>query len=138
MLLDTHVWIWLVADEPRRLGPKTRRRLARAIGPEAPYVSAISALEIAALHVAGRLHFSQPVERWIRESIACAGFRVVDLDAAMAIDAGLVPPARLADPIDCCLVATAREYQMPIATCDRRILDYATRTGLVRAIDASA
>lgn len=138
MLLDTHVWIWLVADEPRRLGPRTRRRLGRATGGDAPYVSAVSAFEIAALHVAGRLDFTQPVERWIRESIARAGFRVLDLDAAMAIDAGLVPPARLPDPIDRCLVATAREYQMPIATCDRRILEYASRTRLVQAIDASA
>jgi PIN domain nuclease of toxin-antitoxin system len=55
----------------------------------------------------------------------------------MAIDAGLVPPVRLPDPIDRCLVATAREYQMPLATCDRRILDYAARTGLVQAVDAS-
>ena len=137
MLLDTHVWIWLVMDEPRRLGPKARRRFARAVGQDAPYVAAISAFEIAALHVAGRLQFTQPVERWIRESIARAGFRVVDLDAAMAIDAGLVSPAQLADPIDRCLVATAREYQMPLATCDRQILDYASRTGLVQTIDAS-
>lgn len=137
MLLDTHVWIWLVVDEPRKLGPKTRRRLARAIGREAPYVSAVSAFEIAALHVAGRLHLTQPADRWIRESIARAGFRVVDLDAAIAIDAGLVPPTRLPDPIDRCLVATAREYQMPLVTGDRRILDYASRTGLVQTMDAS-
>lgn len=137
MLLDTHVWIWLVVDQPRRLGPKARRRLSRAIGREAPYVSAVSAFEIAALHLAGRLDFTQTVDRWIRESIARAGFRVVDLDAAMAIDAGLVPLVRLPDPIDRCLVATAREYQMPLATCDRRILDYAARTGLVQAVDAS-
>ena len=137
MLLDTHVWIWLVADTPGRLGPKARRRLAKAIGREAPYVTAISAFEIAAHQVAGRLQLTQPAERWIRESIARAGFRVVDLDAAMAIDAGLVPPAQLPDPIDRFLVAAAREYQMPLATCDRRILEYASRSGLVQTIDAS-
>jgi PIN domain nuclease of toxin-antitoxin system len=138
VLLDTHVWIWLVMDAPGRLGPRTRRRLMKAAGAAAPHVSAVSALEIAALHVTGRLHLTQPVDRWIRESIARAGFRVVDLDAAMAIDAGLVPPKALPDPIDRCLVATAREYQMPLATCDRRILQYAAKTGLVQAIDASA
>lgn len=137
MLLDTHVWIWLVTDEPGRLGPKVRQKLAKAVDRDAPYVAAISAFEIAALHVAGRLSFTQPVERWIRDSIALAGFRVVALDAAMAIDAGLVPSAALADPIDRVLVATAREYQMPLATCDRRILNYASRTGLVQTIDAS-
>lgn len=138
MLLDTHVWIWLVSDTPGRLGPKVRRKLAKAVDRDAPYVAAISAFEIAALHVAGRLSLTQPVERWIRDSIALAGFRVVDLDTAMAIDAGLVTSRALADPIDRFLVATAREYQMPLVTCDRRILDYSKRTGLVRTVDASA
>ena len=30
MLLDTHAWIWAAADEPAKLGPKTRRLIARA------------------------------------------------------------------------------------------------------------
>ena len=138
MLLDTHVWIWMVTDAPRRLGPKTRRRLARGKVGAARCVSTASVFEIAALHVAGRLHVTQPAERWIRESIARAAFRVIGLDTSIAIDAGLVPPAALTDPIDRCLVATAREYQMPLVTRDRRILEYAARTGLVDVVDASA
>ena len=138
MLLDTHVWIWLVTDEPGRLGPRTRRTLQRAVGTQAPSVSAASALEIAALHTAGRLQFTLPVERWIRESIARAGLRVLDVDGDVAIDAGLIPAAALADPLDRLLVATAREYQVSLVTRDRRILDYAARTRAVRAIDASA
>jgi PIN domain nuclease of toxin-antitoxin system len=137
VLLDTHVWIWAATDEPRRLGPRIRRQLVRATERAAPFVATISVFEIAALHTAGRLHFSQPVERWIRESIARAGFRVIDLETEAAIDAGLIPAGALADPIDRCLVATARAYQLPLATCDRRILDYARRSGLVRVVDAS-
>jgi PIN domain nuclease of toxin-antitoxin system len=136
VLLDTHVWIWMVADEPRRLGPRLRRQLTKATGSRAPYVSAMSVFEIGALHTAGRLSFTLPVERWIRDSIATAGLRVVDLGTNVAIDAGLAAGA-LADPIDRCLVATAREYQIPLVTRDRRILDYASRTRLVRVIDAS-
>ncbi len=138
MLIDTHVWIWMAVGESRRLGPKTRRRLARATGADAPSVSTLSVFEIAALHTAGRLMFTMPVERWIRESIAAAGLRVIDIDTDIALDAGLVPRAALADPIDRGLVSTAREYQVPLVTRDRRILDYAARTGLVRAMDASA
>jgi PIN domain nuclease of toxin-antitoxin system len=138
VLLDTHVWIWMVTDEARRLGPRTRRQLARATGSRAPYVSACSVFEIGALHTAGRLSFTLPIERWIRESIAKAGFRVIDLGPDAAIDAALVPAGALADPIDRCLVATAREYELPLVTADRQILDYAKRTGLVRVIDASA
>ena len=137
MLLDTHVWIWMVTDEPG-LGPKTRRLLARATGSRAPLVSAMSAFEIAALHTAGRLAFTRPVERWLRESIASAGLRVIDLEVDIALDAALIPAPALADPIDRCLVATAREYEVPLVTRDRRILDYASSTGFVRVVNAAA
>lgn len=137
MLLDTHVWIWLVADTPRQLGPRTRRRLARASGTHAARVSTASVFEIAALHTAGRLRLTQPVERWIRESIDRAGFRVVGIDRDIAVDAGLIPASALADPIDRCLVATAREHDVPLVTRDRAILGYASRTKLVRVVDAS-
>jgi PIN domain nuclease of toxin-antitoxin system len=138
MLLDTHVWIWLAVDEPRRLGARTRRRLARAVGPNAPFISTVSIFEIAALHTAGRLHFTLPVERWIQESVARAGFRVVPLAAGSAIDAGLIPAEALPDPLDRCLVAAARERQMPLVTCDARILAFAARSRLVSVVDASA
>lgn len=137
MLLDTHVWIWLVADSPRHLGPKMRRRLSKATSWHAPHVSAVSAFEITALHTAGRVQFTMPVERWIRESVARAGFRVLDLAVDVAVDAGSIPATSLADPFDRCLVATAREHQMPLVTGDRRILEYAKSTGLVAVMDAS-
>jgi PIN domain nuclease of toxin-antitoxin system len=136
VLLDTHVWIWLATDEPKQLGPRTRRQLAAATGRAALSVSAVSALEIAALHISGRLHFSQPVEGWIRESISRASFRLIELELNIAIDAGMMSAEALADPIDRCLVATAREYQIPLVTRDRRILDFAKRTGFVRVADA--
>jgi PIN domain nuclease of toxin-antitoxin system len=137
VLLDTHVWIWLVNDELKCLGVKTRRQLSRAVGDEAPWVSTTSAFEIAALHTAGRVHFSTSVDRWIRDSIEEAGFKVIDLERDIAIDAGLIPTTALPDPFDRCLVATAREYGVPLVTCDRRILDYAKRTGMVTVIDGS-
>jgi PIN domain nuclease of toxin-antitoxin system len=138
VLLDTHVWIWLVNDEPRKLGPRTRRQLGKATGIRAASVSTASVFEIAALHTAGRLHFSQPADRWIRNSIERAGFKVIDIERDIAVDAGMIPATALPDPFDRCLVATAREYGVPLVTCDRRILDYARQSGMVRVIDASA
>ena len=137
MLLDTHVWIWMVTDQAGRLGPRMRRQLTRATGSRTPYVSTMSVFEIAALHTAGRLAFTLPIERWIRESIGNAGLRVIDFGITIAIDAALVSAQALPDPIDRCLVATAREYQIPLATRDQRILQYASRTRLVRTVDAS-
>jgi PIN domain nuclease of toxin-antitoxin system len=140
VLLDTHVWIW-AADGGRKLGAKTRRRLKQVTNvtdySTAAYLSAASIFEIVALHAAGRLQFTLPVERWIRESIDRGGLRILDLEREVAVDAGLIPASALADPIDRWLVATAREHGLPFVTADRKVLDYANRTGLVRAIDAS-
>lgn len=136
MLLDTHVWVWLVGDVAGKLGARTRRRLARAAA-GALAVSAVSAFEVGALHTAGRLRLSRPVESWIDESIARSGFRVVSLDRAIAIDAALVPASALPDPIDRLLVATARAHDLALVTRDRAILDYGAHTRLVRTVDAS-
>ena len=137
LLLDTHVWIWAAADLPRKLGPRTRRLLARQAEAGAVYVSAASAFEIAALHTAGRLKFNQPAERWIRESIERGALRVLDVSTAIATDAGAVPAGRLADPLDRLLAATARDRDLALVTRDEAILAYAQSTRLVRTVDAS-
>jgi PIN domain nuclease of toxin-antitoxin system len=138
VLLDTHVWIW-AADGGGRLGPKTLRRLARRAGTGSAslFVSTASVFEMTALHTAGRLQLDRPVERWIRESIDRGGLGVLDIGRDVAIDAGLIPASALADPVDRCLVATAREHDLALLTSDRKVLDYAKRTGLVRIVDAS-
>lgn len=135
MLLDTHVWLWLVNGDAGKFGPKTRKRLAAADA-GALAVSTASAFEIAALHVAGRVRLSQPVDRWIRESIHRTTLRCIDIERNIAVDAGMIPAEALPDPFDRCLVATAREYAMPLVTRDRKILDYAEHTGLVAVVNA--
>jgi len=136
MLLDTHVWIRAASGEPR-LGARTRRALNREAAAGGVHVSAISAFEIAALSAAGRLVLNQPVERWIRDSIARGNLRVLELDTGVAIDAGAIGADAVGDPIDRLLIATARDAGVPLVTRDRRLLDFATRTGVVRALDAA-
>jgi PIN domain nuclease of toxin-antitoxin system len=136
VLLDTHVWIWAVSDDAR-LGRRTRRRLhAASTKPGTLAIATVSIFEVAALHVAGRLRLSWPVERWIGEAIERSGLRVFDLDQTAAADAGLTPASALADPVDRCLVAVARTEGRPLVTADRQILSYAARTGLVTVVDA--
>ena len=136
MLLDTHVWIWAAADASR-IGVRTRRLLNREAARGRVYVSAVSAFEISALCAAGRLVLNQPPERWIRDSIARGNLRVLDLNTDVAIDAGALGADVVPDPIDRLLVATARDAEVPLITHDRRLLDFANRTSLVRTHDAS-
>ncbi len=135
-LLDTHIWIWLIEGDERRLGRRTRTLLARAQPEGLVRLSPISLFEISALHLAGFIDLARPVEQWIRESLELGNIRISDLTAAAAIDAGHIPPQTLGDPADRMLVATARQLDATLVTCDRAILKYGA-SGHVRVHDGS-
>lgn len=136
LLLDTHVLVWSVEGDERRIGRQARRLLARGESAGAVAVSPVTLFEITALHVAGRLRLARPVERWIRETLEATGIRIAELSPAAAIDAGHIPRTALEDPADRLLVATARHLDAALLTSDARILDYAARTHNVRVHDA--
>jgi PIN domain nuclease of toxin-antitoxin system len=135
VLLDTHTWIWSVEGDERRIGRKARALLGRAEMHERIRVSPVSVFEVVALHTSGRLRLAQPAESWIRESLAAAGVRLVEMTPAIAIDAGAIPRAALNDPLDRLLVASARQLRAMLLTGDAQILDYARRTANVTAVD---
>jgi PIN domain nuclease of toxin-antitoxin system len=95
----------------------------------------VTIFEVTALHTLGRLRLTRTPEPWTREYLGQPGVRVVVLSPAVAVDAGAIPRAALADPLDRLLVATARQNGATFVTCDERILDYAESTGLVRVHD---
>jgi PIN domain nuclease of toxin-antitoxin system len=137
LLLDTHAWIWTVEGDVRRIGRRARRLISQFESDQALRVSPLTLFEIVALHVAGRLRLSLLPEQWIRESLANPGVRVAELSAAVAVDAGHIPRASLADPVDRLLVATARQLDATLLTADRAILEYARQSRSVRVRDAS-
>ncbi|MDQ3069954.1 MAG: type II toxin-antitoxin system VapC family toxin [Acidobacteriota bacterium] len=137
MLLDTHAWLFASVDDPKRLGRRAGRLIEQGRSRGTLIVSVVSLFEIAALVTAGRLHLERSAESWIRQSIEFGRLRVIDITAAIAIDAGSIPATSLPDPVDRILVATARTLGVPIATRDARILAYITATGAGRALDIS-
>ena len=138
LLLDTHVWIWTVEGDARRIGAQARRLIARAEARDEVRVSPATVFEIGALHTSGRLHLSRPPEQWIRESLELPGVRLTDLSVAVAMDAGYIPRASLADPLDRLLVATARQLDATFLTSDTQILKYASSSGHLRTRNAAA
>ena len=138
LLLDTHAWIWTVEGDERRIGRRSRRMIARAAEQEAARVSAATVFEIVALHTAGRLNLAQPPEEWIDTLLESSGVRLAELTRGVAVDAGFIPRAALADPLDRLLVATARQLDATFLTGDARILAYAAKTGNVRAHDLAS
>ena len=137
LLLDTHVWVWSVEGDVRRVGRRARQLLSRAESQEALRISPVTVFEVSALHTAGRLCLARPPEQWIRQALDVAGVRIAALSPAIAVDAGHIPRTALADPLDRLLVATARQIDATLLTSDARILEYASETGNVRVYDAS-
>ena len=137
LLLDTHVWVWTVEGDARRLGRGARRLISRATAQDAVRISPATLFEIVALHAAGRLRLSRLLDQWIRESLELPGVRRAELSATVAIDAGHIPRAALPDPLDRLLVATARELDATLLTSDTRILEYAARIGNPRVCNAA-
>jgi PIN domain nuclease of toxin-antitoxin system len=137
VLLDTHAWIWSLEGDLRRIGRRTRARLARSQTEDAIRVSPVSVFELTALHTAGRLRLARSPEQWINDALAVPGVRLAPLSAAVAIDAGSLPRTALADPLDRLIVATARQLDATLLTSDTGILSYASETGNVRVQDSS-
>ena len=138
LLLDTHVWIWALEGDARRLGPRTRRRLQRALADESIQISVASVFEITALHTSGRLRLTLPADRWIDAGLIALRARLIDISLAVALDAGRMARATLPDPMDRFIVATARDEGATLLTCDRAILEHARVSRGVRAEDAGA
>jgi PIN domain nuclease of toxin-antitoxin system len=136
LLLDTHVWLWSVNGDARRIGRRTRQVLQRAEAREAIRISPASLFELTALHTLGRVRLSRPLEQWIGEALEVAGVRIAELSPSVAIDAGCIPRGALADPLDRLLVATARRLDATFLTADARILHYAAATRNVQVQDA--
>ena len=137
LVLDTHVWIWTVEGEARRIGKRARQMISRAALREGVRVSAATLFEIVALHTAGRLRLAHPPEHWIQRSLDLPGVRLAELTRSVAVDAGFIPRTALPDPLDRILVATARQLDATLLTADSTILTYAAQTKNVRVQDLS-
>jgi PIN domain nuclease of toxin-antitoxin system len=136
LLLDTHVWVWALEGDKRRIGRRTRALLARAEADDAVRISPVSVFEITALHTLGRLRLARRPDEWIREALESSGARISELTVSAAIDAGAVTREALPDPLDRLLVATARQSRATFLTCDERILKYSTADPALRVHDA--
>ena len=116
LLLDTHVVLWWLADDPR-LTPGMRRAIedpATAVA-----LSAVSTWEIAIKMALGKIDAPDDLAALIRE----AGFD----ELAVTVDDGWAAgrlPRHHDDPFDRMLIAQAARRGLVLVTADRRFADY--------------
>lgn len=118
LLLDTHVLLWWLVDDPTLSGEIKDR-----LDDEAEvFVSAASVWEIAIKHAKGRL--TGPPD--LPERVQDCGFRELPIAARHAVAAGRLPMIH-ADPFDRMLIAQARSDDLTLATRDPVIRSYDVR-----------
>ncbi|MDX2191938.1 MAG: type II toxin-antitoxin system VapC family toxin [Gemmatimonadales bacterium] len=135
LLLDTHVWIWILEGRSERLSGVAQRRVQLAACAGRAFVSVVSVWELGMLVRKGRVDLPEPLSRAIEASSSATGLRFVELDMETTIACDELPPAVHADPADRFLLATARQLQAHLVTCDAALLGYAEE-GWLRAVDA--
>ena len=135
ILIDTHVLIWAVQDDPR-LGKRSRRALDAAVAADALHVSAITPWEIALLAHKGRVTLGKEAGAWIDEALALPGVHLTPLLPSIAVDSVRLSGEAHGDPADRIIIASARHVGVPLLTADKAILRYG-QAGYVAVQDAS-
>jgi PIN domain nuclease of toxin-antitoxin system len=123
LLLDTHVFLWWLADD-RQLRAGLRRKIAAA-DPDV-WVSAVSIWEIAIKMSIGKLTLEGVDTARLDELIAAAGFRELPVSARHA-SAVVGLPRHHADPFDRLLVAQARAENAALVSVDAAMSSYDVR-----------
>ncbi len=136
LLIDTHVWVWLLQARDDRVPISAERQLKAASQDGRLVVSVMSVWEIAMLVTKGRLTVPVALDDWINNALRAPGLRLLELTPAIAVESTRLPGGAPKDPADRILLASARELGATFATADREILAYARRTRAVRVLKA--
>lgn len=124
IVLDTHVWFWLVAS-PDRLSESA----ATAIDSEDKIgVSAIICWKIAMLAEKKRIELDRPTPKWLEDALTSTGTVLLPIEPAIAALAARLPLH--GDPADRLIVATAMAGGAKLVTKDQQIRN----SGLLFAI----
>ena len=122
ILLDTHIWVWWVDQNPN-LTAQLHEAL-QSEGDNLLAVSAISLWEVAKLVEKGRLEFALALSDWFASALEMAGVKLLPLSQSVAVESASLPGEFHKDPADQIIVATARVYDIPVVTFDKKILNY--------------
>jgi PIN domain nuclease of toxin-antitoxin system len=124
LLLDTHIWIWSLA-EPQQLSARVQRELKDQNNEL--WLSPVSTWEALLLHSKGRIQLRGDVRDWVSQ--ATMHMREAPLTHEIVVAAQELPLTHT-DPADRFLAATAEVLGLTLVTADHRLLGLGTITTL--------
>lgn len=122
LLLDTHVWIWVMEGEVSELAPSVVQAIEAASEAGAIRIAAITVWEVAMLAAKGRLRLTMEIDEWIDRALTAPGTQLVELTPEIAVDSTRLPGDAAGDPVDRILIATARRTASRLVTRDQKML----------------
>lgn len=118
LLLDTHIWVWSVAERARL----SERVASELRSPDNElWISSISVWELLILAEKGRLRFEIEPAQWIARSFETGSFQEAPVNREVAIRSRAVDLPH-EDPADRFLAATAVVFELTLVTADERLL----------------
>jgi PIN domain nuclease of toxin-antitoxin system len=120
IVLDTHIWFWLMTQEFERFPSHWQDIIATA---EQVGVSAISCYEIALAQQRGRLELPCAADQWFQDALEPAGITIFPPTPEIACRAVDLSPVHK-DPFDRLIIATALVYEAKLASIDGLLSQY--------------
>lgn len=117
ILLDTHVWVWMVEGSDR-LPAGLRREIER--GATSVWVSPVSVWEVGLLARRGRLDLGVPLREWVDRNRRTLTHQEAALTFEVALAADEVEQ-KVRDPADRFIAATAQVYDLTLLTVDENL-----------------
>jgi PIN domain nuclease of toxin-antitoxin system len=121
IVLDTHVLVWWVDGDTKKLSRKARQALAQHGKRNELLVSSISVFEITTLERRGRLRFKITASEWIAQVRLLPEYRIEPLTDDIAERAGQFGDAFPVDPADRIIAATALLRGVALVTHDEKL-----------------
>jgi PIN domain nuclease of toxin-antitoxin system len=118
LLLDTHIWLWMVLD-PARLS----RRVARALddAENQLWLSPISVWELLMLTQKGRIRLDEDAVLWTRRTLQLLQLHEAPLTTEVALETSALSLAH-SDPSDRLIAASAKVFNMTLVTADEKLI----------------
>ena len=124
VLLDTHVWYWLMANFDRVNQPKIIKSIENAQDNGNLYLSVMSVWEIGMLYNKNRIEIYQDVNNWVNTALMKSHILLLPLHPEIALNSSTLNGKLHSDPADRIIMASVLYLNATLITADKKLIKY--------------